>query len=75
MWRSQPRVREALGWATGHERGYTACLGTGFGGRRTSTLYLNDPDNRIWQLQVTYLPGTWSLYTSARAPVTFVGCG
>jgi hypothetical protein len=86
VWRTQARVRDVLGWALAPERGYTACLGGGFGGWKSFVSYLNDADNRIMELKTYYMPTTWSMVaptatltltsTQGVAPsVTFKGCG
>jgi hypothetical protein len=74
VWRAQPRVRAALGWALSGERGYTACFGGGFGGWKSFVSYLNDADGRIMELKSYYMPTTWSAYMPG-SPVVFSGCG
>jgi hypothetical protein len=70
LWRTQPRVREALGWALAEERGYTACVGGGFGGWKSYRSYMNDADNRILELDSYYMPTTWRPYEAT----SFSGC-
>jgi hypothetical protein len=75
VWRTQPRVRERLGWALTGERAYTACVGGGFGGWKSYRSYVNDADNRILQLDSYYMPATWNLYDVTQGQtVVFTGC-
>jgi hypothetical protein len=74
VWRTQPGVRAALGWALSPERGYTVCYGGGFARGESYEAYMNDADNRILQLNSDYMPTTWSVYTPGQ-PVQFTGCG
>jgi hypothetical protein len=59
IWRTQPRVRFDLGWATAEARSYITCITSSWGGGRALKLYTLDPDNQLYELDLNPAPTTW----------------
>jgi hypothetical protein len=59
VWRTQPMLRNDLGWALEPERGYTACVGYAFGGWKSMRTYLTTPDNHLIEISSYYAPTQW----------------
>jgi len=60
VWRTNQRVRDGLGWATEHERGYDGWTQSFDDGRRLSGCIVRGIDGTIYRLTPTYR--TWRVY-------------
>jgi hypothetical protein len=59
VWRSNPSIMRALGWAIEPERGYTACTGQTFGGTRNMRTYFTTPENQVVKVTTNNKPFSW----------------
>jgi len=75
VWRENPMVMNALGWAMDKERGYTACFGQAFGGSNSMRSYISTPAGELLELESFGMPVGWRvLRTIGAKPVSLHAC-
>jgi len=75
VWRANPGVREALGWALDKEQGYTACYGTALAGGKSMRTFISLPDDRLIEYETYYRPTRWrTLSKTDGQPIKITGC-